>query len=256
MSDFRLILKFKGRVIAIPFKKIENLDAFTVNYDNKKELAEAIKRILGININGMVYDVYIQQVINDKKLSILPVKYSSDDFDIDDLVNVYKQYYKDDHMRIKTTDGGIKFVKHDTINNFLHNVRDVTNMDIDKAVNSFFKGNYRKYRDAYFTVKSYGYIVRLNSQKSIDISDYHNEDEYFQFLQRIASLSDEKRDRVIEELSLYDLEDLEKMIPGFFDGTKGKKTINIDEERQALSLLSGIGIDELEERFGNRRGIR
>lgn len=254
MSDFRLVLEFKGRIIAIPFKKIENLDAFTINYDNKKELAEAIKRILGINIKGIIYEIYIQKVVDDKKLRILPVKYSSDDFDIDDLVNVYKQYYKDDHTRIKTTEGGIKFVKHDTITNFLHNVRDVTNMDIDKAVDSFFKGSYSKYRDAYFIVKRYGYKVKLDSQKNAKLSDYYSEDEYFQFLQRLASLDNDKRDKVIEELSLYDLEDLEKVIPGYFDGTKRKKTINIGLERQDLSLLTGISIDELEERFGNRRG--
>ena len=256
MSDFRLVLEFKGRVIAIPFKKIENLDAFTVTYDSKKELAEAIKRILGINIKGMIYEIYIQKVVDDKKLRILPVKYSSDDFDIDDLVNVYKQYYKDDHTRIKTTEGGIKFVKHETIADFMHNVRDVTNMDIDKAVNSFFKGSYRKYRDAYFTVKRCGYKVKLNAQNNAKLSDYHSEDEYFQFLQRLSSLSNDKRDKVIEELSLYDLEDLEKVVPGFFDGTEKQKTINIDEERQDLSLLTGISIDELEKQFGNRRGRR
>ena len=253
MADISLVIEYNSGPIIIPFREILGLDNFTVNYDNKEELADALKQILGLKINETVNGAYIQYIVKGK-VSILPIKYSSDDFDLNDLVEVYKNYYKDDHMRIRTTEDGIKFVKHDTISDFMHNVRDVNNIDIDKAVTSFFSGSYKKYRDAYFTVKKYGYKVKLREfSKDTNLSKYDVEDEYFQSLKREASLGRKSHDRVLEELSLRDIEDLKKEFPGLFDGTQKKEKVNINNERLVLQALTGINIDELEQRYGRGR---
>jgi len=253
MAKFNLIVEFSNRVISIPFKSISSLDNFTVNYDSYKELGDTLSKLLNFSKN--INDIYIQNIVSDRKIIRLPIKYSMDDFDVDDVKTVYKQYYKDNHQRIKTTKDGIKNVKHDTILDFIYNVCDITDMDIDKAVDSYFKGSYKKYRDAYFTVKRYGYKVKnrvYSDQEKIDLSKYSSEDEYFQSLMRAASLG--KEDEATEELSLQDMNDIKKDFKDLFDGVKSEdKKINESYEWLSLQALSGMSAKELEDLINSYR---
>ena len=218
MAKVSLVLEFNNRVMTIPFKDISLLDEFTVSCSDKDELTNKLKDVYDITITGNIYKADIQYIVNNRKVFYLPIKYSEDDFEIEDLISVYKKYYEDDHTRIKTTEGGIKYVKHDTINAYLHG-KEITNTEIDHVVNSFFKGSYKKYRDAYFTLKRYGYKVKCKSHlEKIDLSKYDTEDTYFQSLLRAAEMGME--DKAIEELSLQDIEDIINNFPGLFDGAK------------------------------------
>ena len=256
MASVSLVLEFDDRVIAIPFRGLEKLDRFTIGYDNKVELFNSLTKLLDFRFKReRVNNIYIQYIVKDKKISILPVKYSQDDFDIDDLKNVYKEYYKDDHTRIKSTTNGIRHVKHETILNYLYNGLEVTNMDIDKAVDSFLKGGYKKYRAAYFTLKKHGYKVKCREMDDeINISKYDSEDAYFQSLLRTTTM--DKEDEVIEELSLHDIDDRKTDFPNLFDGTKNNEELDLNTERMVFEELSGISTSELEESINKGRGRR
>lgn len=267
MADVYLDIEYREGVISIPFIDLQKADQFTRGFNSYPELYEALNKLLHINIKwDKVFDINIRYEYinrhNQKVVSRLPIRLSSDDYDIEDLKEVYAKYYKDDHSRILFTTGGIKHVAHDTIKDFLTNVKDITDRDIDLAVNSYFMhGSYKKYRDAYFAVNFAGYDVKESEKekedkKNINLGEYSSRDEFLDYLIRYSLIGEDERDKAIEILSLYDLDDLSSEFANLFDGLKNKdekKKINLGEEEVFLCATTGYNIEELRSMVGRAR---
>lgn len=265
MGVVNLVIKYNKGIISIPFKDIISLDEFTVGYDNPLELLNALNRLLNLDIkNGQLIEIYVDYLYNNKRKR-LPVKYSVDNYDIEDLKIMYAKYYKDNHVRILAYNEGIRYVKHDKIINYNLRCDDITDRDIDLAVIAYFeKAGYKKYRDAYFRLKEAGYKVRINKLVSevdrTNLAKYQTDDEYLSYLMRYASIGDREHDKVIEELSYYDSDDIRMDMNngeyGLFDGinhsTKEDDTSELDE-LITLEAMAGKSVEELIEIVNNYR---
>lgn len=256
MNRVSLNIIYENRVLSIPFKDLKSLDMFTINYNSYIELFNVLNKILDLKLDVNKFkDVYISYSYkrrNGKMATCeLPIRLSMDDYDIDDLKKVYADYYKDNHMRILATRDGIRHVKHDAIRTFNARSRDVTDSDIDSAVNSYFDGSYKKYRDAYFTVVKSGYTVKNNEyfdkDNRTDLSKYQTDNEYFNYLRRYANTSDEGHDKAIEILSGYDVDELKRNgMNGLFDNEEiSKKEDDLEIDTLSIEALSGKSLEEL-----------
>lgn len=266
MDMIRLTIKDKDRVLSIPFKSIIDVDNFTILFDNYLELVATLNKILNLKIRNVeMVDIYITYAYKKHssdllKTQYLPIKYSHDNYDIQDLERVYADYYKDDYTRIKTTREGIYNVKHEAIFSYISGDSSlITDNDIDMAVKAYFSNySYKKYRDAYFRVTDIGYKVKINKMdinaKKIDrtnLSKYDMSSTYFNNLANYASIGENEHARVMDELAGYTFEelnhDLNNLDYTLFDGM-GKKKENIDLDKDdmlALESLTGYDIDTL-----------
>ena len=268
MGKIELVIEYNKGVISIPFADIKSVDQFTMGYDNELELFSNLNNILNLNIkNGQLSNIYLKNSYHARskghklQYQILPVKYSTDDCDLADLQQVYAKYYKDNHTRILAYREGIRYVKHDVIRNYNLNDDKITDIEIDMAVNSYFKdGSYKTYRDAYFRVKGAGYTVKTlpkvetESINKTNLSSYDTDDDYLAYLQRYAALGEEEADKALEELSYLDMEEVEKLANekhGLFDyldkGSKLNDQIDEIDSIMSLEALSGMSIDKLKE---------
>lgn len=262
MSKTCLNIVYKNGVISIPFKGIKNIDMFTIGFNSYKELYERLSKLLNINIDfSNIMDIYINYEYKERNkrghtvIKKLPIRLSMDDYDIQDVKRVYAQYYKDNHNRINTTDDGIKNVNHEAIKRFCYNSMDISDNDIDLAVNSYFKGDsYKKYRDAYFLLIQTGYDIKQNvydRENRTDLSKYSTSDEYFNYLRKYSFEGSLEHDKAIELLSLYDMEELRDM-KGLFDGnTPLEKEDDWNLYIMALEELTGMDLDDLRESIKN-----
>ena len=254
-----------GIKINIPFKKMILLDEFTELFDNTIELGNKLIRILGLDIlensvlGGCVI-YYKEDRENEEKIEIVkPIKYSSDEYKLDDVKDAYCKFFMDDRNRIKRKEYGLCYVGHNAINNFVNGVSNsITDFDIRRAVDSYFENSYLKHRDAYFTLKKEDYITSKNVKetKSFERKDLNSFDvsfEYFKYLKDYANLGEEEYAKAMDILSGYDMDEISRNMfngkYGIFDGI-GQNTTSTDYEdcrylAIALEKLSGYRLQQI-----------
>lgn len=256
MNKVSLNIVYDNGVIEIPFKSIKSIDMFTIMFNNNKDLYEKLKEILNLNIEwDKIREIYISYEYDSRYNSDyivveeLPLRFSQDDYDIEDLKKVYSQYYKDNYMRILATKNGIRHVNHDKIRKFTAKSDNVSDNDIDMAVNAYFKGDsYKKYRDAYYLLIKHGYSVKKNIDKQhrTNLGEFMTDNEYFEYLRSYATKGDNEYDRVIEKLSYEDIDSTK----GLFDGnSRFRNDLDTELTIQALEALTGKNLDDLRNLF-------
>ena len=106
MGEVYLVLEYERGTIYIPFPKLEYVDAFTSNFEDKIELCEAISKYLELGIpKDEMLDAYLSESIykaNDDmqefNIRYLAIKYKRDNYDQDDLnkqLASFMKYKKD-----------------------------------------------------------------------------------------------------------------------------------------------------------------
>ena len=274
----RVILKISDSVygeIEIPFLGLQELDLFTVRYENKEELVRALSSMLELSISlQSVKNIYVSYEYQDDRVkgknngyfkqAIVPIKYRSDNFDIGDIENAFSTYLKQDIDRVNRT--GVRKVRTKAMLDFVGGEGTLSNFDIDTAVKMYFDGApYRIFRKIYFMIKGQVYVkkngVVFEERKNIDrsLSKFSSDDDYIDSLLQYALKGEEETDRVMEELSLMDLEELSSRIKnphyGVFDGVDVDNYVDLQDLKD-LEKYSGYTIPRLVEMISSGRRKR
>lgn len=255
----KVILKIRTHDgnIEIPFISLESLDEFTVRYENRDELLNSLFSMLDIHVDKVrVIDVYVyyEYVKNEKiRDKTTRVKYSKNNFNKKRVVDYLKEFLNRNHEMIKYC--GVRKIGTSGIRDYLDGYRDIEKYEIEDAVDKYFdKAPYGVYRKNYFFLIDNGVnptINRVNRKDkttiSREISKFHSDDEYIQSILRSAQ-SDEDFDKIYEELSKIELEELKKLLTnphfGLFDGDGNNKPYTL-EDLYDLEQCTGMDIDNL-----------
>lgn len=256
--------------IEIPFRGLESLDEFTVRYKNREELLTGLLAMLNLSIDRNrikeVYVYYEYTRANRLRRKTSVVKYSKDNFDKKTLINSLKEFLKNNHDMIRYC--GIRKIKSKGIQAFIRDECDVEDYEIDFAVDRYFEGApYGVYRKVYFFLRDYKVKVNINKvvrdgNETVDrsLSQFHSDDDYIGPLLKLAK-DDENYDKIFDELSRIDLEDLKTALTnshfGLFDGVGNDKPYTL-EDLYDLQVATGMDINDLCELVShfNKKGLK
>ena len=226
-ATYLFIVTTKG-VITIPFPSVKIADEYTVNFNDQNELISKLSKILQLDITqDDILDTYLEWQRYDARnrtivSSKLPIKYQSDNYDINNLKVVFSSYLKEDFQRIMRFD--IRYLQTPAFINFVHGNGVLTERDIDFGVEAFLKdGNYMKARDIYFGLKYSKRKVktlpkRIGYNLSQDLDKHYTRDTYLSSLLDYAKQGDEEYAKAMEIIASYDLEQLDSLV----DSKEGK----------------------------------
>ena len=271
MENVRLKVIYDKMSIEIPFKDILNLDEFTRRFNSPLEICGCINRIYELGYDKEEFQdsvvLYDKKNKNSKLKDLkLPVRLERDNYLEDSVRSEYKRFFKDDRTRLREWKYGVRSVKgNKALDDYVFGRSDmISDSNIERVV-ELYLNSYSKYRQAYFTLLEHGYNVEFEKEddkKKIvnrtDLSLYDTGNTYYDSLKRYGLLDEEKADKVIEELSLEDLEVLRREFTNsrysLFDGNI-KKISNEDriseiqsEDLMVLEYMTGYGIDILKDK--------
>ena len=226
-ATYLFIVTTKG-VITIPFPSVKIADEYTTNFNDQNDLISKLSKILQLDITqDDILDTYLEWQRYDARnrtivSSKLPIKYQSDNYDINNLKVVFSSYLKEDRQRIMRFD--IRYLQTPAFINFVHGNGVLTERDIDFGVEAFLKdGNYMKARDIYFGLKYSKRKVktlpkRIGYNLSQDLDKHYTRDTYLSSLLDYAKQGDEEYAKAMEIIASYDLEQLDSLV----DSKEGK----------------------------------
>lgn len=242
--------------IEIPFISLELLDEFTVRYKDKDELINSLLSMLNLSIDKKsIIDAYIYYEYEKNgqvRSKTSRIKYSKHNFDKKNLPDYLKDFLKKDHDMIHYC--GVRKIKSKGMYEFLHG-GNISDFEIDYAVNEYFNdAPYGIYRKVYFFLIDNGVFPTVNrivnkGKESIsrDLYKFNSDDVYIQSMLRNIQNEDDY-DKIYEELSKIDLEDLKTMVTnphfGLFDGIENDRTYTL-EDLYDLENCTGMDIDLL-----------
>lgn len=261
-------------VITIPFIGINEVDEFTIHYDNLKELVESLISMMSLKID--LYDVSNIYLSYDKykreyDSECLEIKYKKDNFNYDSLVETLCEYLARDPKRIWKSD--IRYVKTDGMISFMNTGR-ISRFEIKKAVNAHLSDErgYRRKRDVYFFLKeTFGNDLNIKIDKVLDdelvrdddLSRYDSEDDsYLSHLIELYRRGDYGFEEAMEQIAKLDLYELETLLKhngyGIVDGVSEKDN-SIYRDIRLLERCTGMSLDNLKlnySGFGRKKGIK
>lgn len=228
-NEIYLFIETSVGNLAIPFKRLRNLDELTVRYKDNHDLVFNLMNALGIQIDeSLIRDVYVYYHYSKKDKETgkidegsyqLPIKYSEDNYDLDSVEYMYGKYLIDDKSRIKKSK--VKYVSYEPLQNFIKNNKPISDSDIVFSAHLYLLSDYRKNRDIYFMLKYVGYKVKIKKVKprkavlgDRSINGLSSSNDYFANLIARVKNNPEEYDKVMEEIAGYDLEDISKLIDG------------------------------------------
>lgn len=218
ISGVYLQILTNNAVYDIAFKNIEQLDQYTIQFKNKADL---IRTLFGENAH-LINDIYIKYVYKTKefiKEEKLPIKYQTDNFSESNVKGTFhkhlethpeERYKKKWQVMYPITNGRNK-------NNAFG---DIGAKELAVAIDTIWAKGYKVRRDIYFALKDLGYKIEI--LPTFDFSDRKPDirkriagitpqDNYSEYLQSHAKLGEDERASAMEQLSMFDLEDLLKM---------------------------------------------
>ena len=257
MGEYKLVICFSNRIISIPFPSIENLDGYTAMYDNMDELGEAIIKLLNLEIdNPKVIKCYVTFDRQGKQTE-LPVKYSGDNFELEDVQDKFATYF-DQNPDIINEDEGLRRV----VSNFLRKVNrnNLLRADVLRITKSYIN-TYRRSRDIYFKLRDKGYRFNITKPNIVDsgrsdLNKYTASDSHMDSLLGYGLKGSKEHDRAMEELSFYDIDELNSSFRDneetLFDGMDRKKiTVEDNDEEMVLEGLTRKSLEELKKLLDN-----
>ena len=224
----------KKGIFDIPYSDFGQLDSFTVQFNNKQDL---INKIFG-NKAHMINDVEIKYVYMSNKNIVqekAPIKYIDDNFSHVDLKKIYHRYLETHLKEV--------YLKKWKIKDIIQNTRkknevvgDITPKELGVVIDTFWKKGYKGRRDVYFALKEKGIGVEILPTLSFDDRQLTLDDNikninadnnnYVSYLQMYAQLDTELRDFVVEQISMFDMEELTNMNAPV-DGARQKDWLDI-----------------------------
>ena len=172
MESIFLVLEFDNNLIYLPFKSLEDIDNYTVGFDNVLELLATSNDILGLNIpREEMVDAYISKDIDsvnddmqefvDRTLSI---KYMRDDFDKKDLEKKFIKLVTKNINSAFSTFKGLKNIHDNYVIKYLAN-RTMEEKDIMKIALLYLGDNYKRYKETYYLLKDKKVNIKVKEHK-------------------------------------------------------------------------------------------
>ena len=171
MEEVYLILQYEKQTIYIPFSKLEYVDAFTVGYDDKIELCEAINKYLELGMpKDEMLDAYLSEniyKINDDMQEFnnhyLAIKYKRDNYDVEDLKNKLASFMKYKKDKIFVFRGLKQVIKN--YKNKYRGDKTLLDADYDKIARAYLGVEYKRQKECYFKLKDMHYKIMINKLK-------------------------------------------------------------------------------------------
>ena len=242
--------------INIPFMRLQELDDYTVHFDNQESLVGKLISLLEIPIDtSQVRHVLVECTPTSRngkpyKAKYLPIKYKKDNYDSNNLKKVFADYLIEDYDRIKEFD--IRYISSKPIQDYLYGNGTLTPYDIYHAVESYFeRDSYGKKRSAYFTLKKNKRKVYIRRVDNIHLREKNPllkatyDDEYLDNLARYARQGEEEYDYVMDIIAGSDIEDLERKTTDKHYGVVDSVYDSMKDDITKLELFTRRNIYEL-----------
>lgn len=242
--------------INIPFMKLQELDDYTIHFNNQEELVGKLISLLDTPIDVMqVRHVLVECTPTSRngkpyKAKYLPIKYKKDNYDSNNLKKVFADYLIEDYDRIKEFD--IRYISSKPIQDYLYGNGTLTPYDIYHAVESYFeRDSYGKKRSVYFTLKKNKRKVYIRKVDDIHLREKNPllkatfDDEYLDNLARYARQGEEEYDYVMDIIAGSDIEDLERKTTDKHYGVVDSVYDSMKDDITKLELFTRRNIYEL-----------
>lgn len=218
-----LKLIIDGEIIKIDFPSLEALDGFTVNFNNKEDLSYFIFDDEN-RINDVKVEYTYKKVNREETATVnLEVKYSDDNYDVEDLKQVFEDYIYKNPNKIKNTNFNFKY--------FIRDLEETNYYEISKSylhiiINRMFSRGYKTIRNIYFELKKNNVEMEIipvpflegkySIKNDFELAglDESNDDVLSTLLWLIKNGDAKKRAYAMEEISKYSLEALNKLYYG------------------------------------------
>lgn len=168
MEEMYLVLEYEHRLVYLPFRKLEYVDAFTCGYEDRVELCDTINRYLELGIpREEILDAYLSENIyktgddnQEYEKRYLAIQYKHDNYDVEDLKNKLASFmkYKKDKVFIFS---GLKQVVKNYKNKYRGD-KTLLDVDYDKIARAYLGVDYKRQKECYFKLKDMGYKIRIN----------------------------------------------------------------------------------------------
>lgn len=244
----------------IPFKDVEQLDAYTTQFENKQDLVKTLFGELAELIEAVrIKYVYKTRENKDSKKKdviktvVLPFKFSKDNYSEVDLKSVFHNYLENHPEECSKDKWKVVYalVNARYKNNLASNTKDVQTKELTVAIDTVWSKGYKTKRDIYFALKELGYQIEINPtllfadrQPTLQerLSQMTPVNDYARYLQNQAQHGGEDMALAMEQLSMFDLDDLLIMnapMDASFDKAKGQITSNsLDTLFEHIETLS------------------
>ena len=270
MKSIKLVVAYNNRVISIPFKNVALIDEFTTYYDNNTDIGIALNEILDLKLKDTtVKSIYIcktkEKKVGDKEYNeYLPIKYSTDNFEYDSVLNNYIDYLKKNTQILQQKNTPLNII----MNNYMKKYSKIylTETDIERIAILYLKNSstsysYERCRSAYFTLLKANYKIKTkketkyNPLNRTDLTKYNSEDEFFEYLIHYSTINEETKAHAMDLLASVPLEEIEKNIHnhdyGLFDNRHINHKRNFYDDAMLLQALTNMTIQELVDLINN-----
>ena len=168
MDLIYLVLEYERQKIYIPFSKLEYVDAFTREYNDKIELCEAINKYLELAIpKDEILDAYLSENIykvNDDMQEFekryLTIIYKRDNYNQNDLKNKLASFIKYKKDKVFVFRGLKQVIKN--YKNKYRGDKTLLDADYDKIARAYIEVDYKRQKECYFKLKDMNYKIMIN----------------------------------------------------------------------------------------------
>ena len=253
-------------IITLPFKGLEEVDYFTVMYENMGKLTTSLIKLLKLPLDSYdVSDVYLSydKYNSGRDVECLPIKYGVDNFNFESLKMAFVNYLKNDPNRIFST--SIRYSNIDILLKYF-DTGVLDNYALEDTVRRYFADGtgYKRRRDTYFLIK--GNMdeekednvlitidpVKLRVSDEIDKGDLSiystGGDDHLNHLVELCRRYPELREQVMDEIGQSDSDDVRRYLNNdeyaIVDGVSNQSSL-MRVERAVLEEATGLSIDNL-----------
>lgn len=226
--------------------KILNIDEFTSNFVNEEDILNYLEEEKGRKVSSIKINYqYEKQNVQTKKN--LPILYNTDLFIESSVEDLFLKYLKSNKKEQR------KFIAmlYPVINDGNHdNLLEEVKKELTTEVEKYFKNaSYRKYRDAYFTLKNSGIKVRCKASKEKEIKkekqdmEKHLSNFYSDFEDINHALETKDMDEVFAVCDLDDLHKIKSYVKelSIVDGASKSKDIEMPIQSEQITFFDSLG---------------
>lgn len=243
-----LCIVVNDRILMIPFNSLEEIDVFTMRYNDRYNFLNRMIKILDLNVQIRdITGLYIMSSANKN----LPLKYGKDNYNLDSLIDNYALYLVKNRFKIYFP-AGLKKV----ITNIKgeYNLDNLTLKEMTFIIKRYFNGRYSNHREIYFMIKN-DMSIEIDKVfsdrrdlKRAELSEFESDNDYIQYLIELKQRGYDEL--ALDELSKIDLEVLSSGLKdskyGVFDGMCNTD-LSIYEDIIVLEEATGMSIDTIKE---------
>lgn len=251
-SNYNIYLETTKGLITIPCGKIENIDKFTIRFDNRLVFLSVIVEMLQLDISIKdIGKIYISnRTENEIKTygfnieNCFPIKFGYDNFKLDSLIGYFADYLKKDRTRLEN----YKREASAFIPNYYNG--NYEDHSIDFFAKKYLQERYRRQRDEYFYLKNLCNYEILTEQMPRNRHKQHNVEDIDRKTRKkffsIIELFYIERSKYFEKIDKFTLDE-------FNDLAKCLILMSpTEEDKEEFEKISKFSIEELKQIYNSK----